>query len=54
MTPRYDILNVLLFHFGAFDVGRKRAVGVTGLLAALRKRSADVMQPAAKHEELLR
>jgi len=32
----------------------RRATGVTGLLAALRKRSADVMQPASKHNELLR
>lgn len=39
---------------GRWGVGSRRATGVTGLLAALRKRSADVMQPPAKHNELLR
>ncbi|CAB1120672.1 unnamed protein product [Ectocarpus sp. CCAP 1310/34] len=41
-------------HRGSSREFRRRATGVTGLLAALRKRSADVMQPPAKHNELLR
>eukprot|EP00903_Cladosiphon_okamuranus_P017112 g15765.t2 len=41
-------------HGGSSRESRRRATGVTGLLAALRKRSADVMQPPSKHIELLR
>lgn len=55
---RFSCVFLICFFFSFFGgchlESRRRATGVTGLLAALRKRSADVMQPPSKHDELLR